>query len=109
MARTAKPAALQDAPRILGDNLTDEQFHAISRAVSDPRRYAILQQIAAAPQSLACGDLQEHAVISPATVSHHLKELAEAGLVEMERDGRCANLSLQRSVWQAYVKRLADL
>ena len=91
--------------------LTDQQFLAISRALSDPRRFAILQQVAAstAPAGMACGALQEHAFLSPATISHHMKELAEAGLVVAERDGRCANLTLQRSVWQAYLERLTAL
>lgn len=89
--------------------LTDEQFLAVSRAVSDPRRFAILQQVAAMPDGIGCGALQEHSIISPATISHHLKELSEAGLIQMERDGRCANLSLDRTVWQAYLQRLSDL
>ena len=88
--------------------LPDEQFNAIARAVADPRRFAILQQVAAA-DSITCGALNEHQVISPATVSHHLKELAEAGLVEMQREGRYANITLCRPVWTAYCKRLAAL
>lgn len=86
--------------------LSDEHFHAISRALADPRRFAILQQIAAADR-MPCGTLHEHETISPATISHHLKELSEAGLIKMERQGRYANLSLCRSVFEAYVKRLA--
>ncbi len=53
--------------------LTDEQFLAISRAVSDPRRFAILQQVAGVPEGIGCGTLKEHEEISPATISHHLK------------------------------------
>jgi ArsR family transcriptional regulator len=100
-----KVAAVAKLPTVA---LTDEQFQAISHAVSDPRRFAILQQVAA-PSGVACGDLREHEVISPATISHHLKELTEAGVLQVERDGRCANLSLRRDVWQAYIDRLAGL
>jgi ArsR family transcriptional regulator len=88
--------------------LTDEQFHAIGRALADPRRYAILQQIAAA-EGLACSALREHQVISPATISHHLKELHEAGLVNIEREGRSAILFLCRPTFAAYLQRLASL
>jgi ArsR family transcriptional regulator, arsenate/arsenite/antimonite-responsive transcriptional repressor len=88
--------------------LDDEQFHSIGRAVSDPRRFAILQQIAATDM-LACSALREHEVISAATISHHLKELSEAGLIQMERCGRTANISFCRPVWQAYCSRLAAL
>jgi ArsR family transcriptional regulator, arsenate/arsenite/antimonite-responsive transcriptional repressor len=88
--------------------LSDEQFHAIARALSDPRRMAIFQQIAAA-DGMSCSALQEHEVISPATVSHHMKELNEAGLVEMKRVGREAHLTLCRPAFQAYIHRLASL
>jgi ArsR family transcriptional regulator len=88
--------------------LSDEQFHAIARALADPRRFAIFQQIAAA-DSTPCSALNEHDVISPATISHHLKELGEAGLIEMTREGRTASLSPCRPVFQAYVNRLASL
>ena len=88
--------------------LTDDQFHAIGRAIADPRRFAILQQIAAT-ESLACGALEAHQVITAPTISHHLKELCEAGLVHTERCGRTSNLTFCRPVWQAYRERLAQL
>ncbi|MEO6801775.1 MAG: helix-turn-helix domain-containing protein [Granulicella sp.] len=88
--------------------LTDEQFQAISRALADPRRFAILQQVAA-EDGLACSGLREHECISPATISHHMKELHDAGLVEIRREGRSAKLFLLRPVFDAYLKRLAAL
>jgi ArsR family transcriptional regulator len=88
--------------------LSDEQFHAIARVLSDRRRFAILQQIAAT-DGIACSALHEQEIISPATISHHLKELNEAGLVELKREGRCANLFFCRPVFAAYLKRLSSL
>jgi ArsR family transcriptional regulator len=88
--------------------LTQEQFDAIARAVADPRRFAILKQIAAQP-TIGCGDLEEHKAISPATISHHLKELTEAELVDIAREGRCAHLTLRREMWEAYLAQLGTL
>lgn len=88
--------------------LSEEQFHSITRALADPRRFAILRQVAA-KDGTPCCTLQEHELISPATISHHLKELSEAGLIEIERHGRAASLFLRRDVWQAYLERLAAL
>jgi ArsR family transcriptional regulator len=89
-------------------HLTDDQMQAIARAVADPRRFAILQQIAR-QECTACASLDEQKVLSPATISHHLKELAEAGLIDVQREGRCASLTLERDVWNAYVAQLAKL
>ncbi len=88
--------------------LDEAQFQSILRALADPRRFAILQQIAAS-NALPCSALQEHEVISAATISHHLKELSEAGLIHMERCGRTANITFCRDVWQSYCSRLAAL
>ncbi|MES2390593.1 MAG: helix-turn-helix domain-containing protein [Acidobacteriota bacterium] len=88
--------------------LTQQQFDAIARAVADPRRFAILQQVAACP-GRTCSTLEAHDCISPATISHHLKELNEAGLVDIIREGRTAQLTLRRDIWQAYLDRLASL
>ena len=88
--------------------LSPEQMQAIARVLGEPRRFAILQQIASEP-ALPCSALGEHACVSAATISHHLKELQEAGLVEGERDGRSIRLTFRRDVWEAYLRELASL
>ena len=89
-------------------HLTEDQVQAIARALADPRRFAILQQIAR-QDCTACGSLAEQEILSPATISHHLKELADAGLIDVQRDGRCVSLTLQRDIWSAYLAQLAKL
>jgi ArsR family transcriptional regulator len=89
-------------------SLSEEQFQAIARVLGDARRLAMVQQIAGS-EGMECSALRVHEYISPATVSHHMKELSEAGLVEIRRSGRGANLFLCRSVFDAYVRRLASL
>ena len=89
-------------------NLPDEQMQAISQALADPRRFAILQQIAG-KTACACSAVRESQDVSPATISHHIKELADAGLVDVEREGRTATLTLRRDIWSAYLDQLGRL
>ncbi len=89
-------------------HLAPEQIQAIARALAEPRRFAILQQIAAR-DSLLCGQLDVQECITPATISHHLKELQEAGLIEVRRQGRQMCLTLRRAVWNAYILHLQQL
>ena len=88
--------------------LSEDQLHDILRALADPRRFAILQQIAAR-ESVACSCLEEQKLISPATISHHLKELQEAGLIDVVREGRIARLTLRRDTWSRYLQQLGQI
>ncbi len=68
----------------------------------------MLREIAA-QDKLPCSGLNAHESLSPATISHHLKELQAVGLVAAEREGRGMRLWLQREVWAAYLWELAQL
>jgi len=88
--------------------LTEEQRNAIARALSDPSRFAILQQIAA-QESMYCNCLDAKKTLSAATVSHHIKGLVEAGLIDVVHEGRVANMKLRRDTWNAYLNTLAQI
>jgi ArsR family transcriptional regulator len=61
----------------------------IFKALADPTRVAIVHRLAAAEQVCVC-DLNAAFDLSQPTISHHLRILREAGLVEAERRGTWA-------------------
>lgn len=87
--------------------LTDRQFAAIAKALADPRRLSILSEIAASRGSLPCCTLRSAADVSAATISHHIKELETAGLIETIRKGRFVDLVFQRTTLDAYLDKLS--
>lgn len=90
--------------------LNDEHLHRIARALADSRRYELLRQIGKAGDTLACEDLRaECCEVTAATVSHHMKELEAAGLVESHREGKFVKYSLRRDVLQAYLATMAQI
>ena len=60
----------------------------ISKALGDSTRLRIFEAISASSSRLSCSDIIAARRVTPATVSHHLKILTEAGLIICERQGQ---------------------
>src|SRR5438128_11917806 len=66
-----------------------DELAARFKALADPTRVAIVSRLAAAPEVCVC-DLTAAFELSQPTISHHLKILRDAGIVESSRRGTWA-------------------
>lgn len=88
--------------------LSEEQVQLIARALADPRRYEILRRIGSTGGCTPCSEMRGCVEISPATLSHHMKELEAAGLVTATRSGKFVNYQLRREILDAFYRRLQN-
>ena len=79
--------------------LNQEQVARFAKAMGHPARVAILQFLA---QQETCyfGNIHEELPIAKATVSQHLKELKEAGLIQGEVETPKVKYCINRENWQ---------
>ena len=90
--------------------LTPRQSALIAKALAEPRRVEILRQIGKCDGSAAsCQALRDVQDVTPATLSHHIKELENAGLVETRMEGKFMKLTLNRPVLDAYLVGLSKI
>ncbi len=85
--------------------LSSRQFELIAKALADPRRMALLEAIASKPEC-PCRLLRERFPVSKGTISHHVKELVRAGLIEARREGQFLQCEVRRDVLEAYTAEL---
>ncbi|MGH7443881.1 MAG: ArsR/SmtB family transcription factor [Longimicrobiales bacterium] len=87
--------------------LAPGQFERIAKALADPRRFTLFQRIAEAeddfcPYQSLCREFP----ITKGTISHHIKELDSAGLVESVRHGQYVHTRAVAGVIEAYAAEL---
>jgi ArsR family transcriptional regulator len=80
-----------------------EATAAVFRALADPARVRIVNRLATSDGAVCVCELVEPLGLSQPTVSHHVKKLLDAGIVEREQQGKWAYFSLRREA----VERLA--
>jgi DNA-binding transcriptional ArsR family regulator len=70
-----------------------------AKALSHPARVAILN-VLLKKQSCICGDIVDELPLSQSTVSQHLKELKEAGLIKGDIDGVSVCYCIDEKEWK---------
>ncbi|MBJ6116713.1 winged helix-turn-helix transcriptional regulator [Pontibacter sp. BT310] len=77
----------------------DLTLAAYAKALAHPARVAILR-ILLERSSCICGDIVDELPLSQSTVSQHLKELKEAGLIKGDIDGKKVCYCIDENAWK---------
>jgi ArsR family transcriptional regulator len=80
----------------------------ISKALADKTRLRIFEAISAA-EHMTCGEIVSMRGVTPATVSHHLKILSEAGLISCRREGHFVYSRAVPQTLAAYARALTKI
>ena len=84
------------------------EIERISKALADKTRLRIFEAISATDH-MNCGEIVSMRGVTPATVSHHLKILSEAGLIACRRRGQFVYSESVPETIAAYGRALAKI
>ena len=94
------------AATISGDEA--EATATLFKALADPARVLIVNALARSAEPVCACEFEPALGLSQPTVSHHLKKLTDAGLLDREQRGRWAYFSLKRDAVET-LAAVADL
>jgi ArsR family transcriptional regulator len=81
----------------------------ISKALGDKNRLNILQHITKKGGCAQCSEIHEIIDLAQPSISHHVKILTEAGLIDAEKEGRHFKYTLNAEVLDYYLRFLQKL
>jgi ArsR family transcriptional regulator, arsenate/arsenite/antimonite-responsive transcriptional repressor len=85
-----------------------KQIEKISKALGDQTRLRIFEAIASR-SDMTCGDIVQLQGVTPATISHHLKVLSDAGLIECVKQGQFVHSRVVQRAIMEYTSALTSL
>lgn len=88
--------------------IKDNKIAKYAKALAHPARVAILQLLIK-KQACMCGDIVDDLPLSQSTVSQHLKELKEAGLIKGDIEGVKVCYCIDEKEWEAAKNYISQL
>jgi ArsR family transcriptional regulator len=80
----------------------------VAKALADKTRLRIFEAISGV-KDMNCGEIVSLRGVTPATVSHHLKILSEAGLIACRKKGQFVYSQTVPETIEAYTKSLTKI
>jgi len=86
-------------------NTSQNRIARLTKALGHPARIAIIE-VLLKKNTCICGDLVDELPLSQSTISQHLKELKEAGIIKGEIEGTSVCYCIDEKVWKEAQKSL---
>lgn len=86
----------------------ENRIAQFAKALAHPARVAIVQLLLK-KQACICGDIVDELPLSQSTVSQHLKELKNAGIIKGDIDGVTTCYCIDEKVWKEAKSYLGSL
>ncbi len=91
-----------------GFNTTEIELAGLAKALGHPARIAIIKYLIRA-RTCICGDIVDELPLSQSTVSQHLKELKDAGLIKGNISGNRVCYCINEKTWNKARKMMTVL
>jgi ArsR family transcriptional regulator len=88
--------------------MDNKSIERISKALGDPHRIKILKAVRK-QEWMQCADICEIIDLTQSAVSHHIKQLIDAGLLIPEKEGRNIKYSIDKAVVADYMNFLKEI
>lgn len=89
--------------------MTSEQLSPVLKAMADPKRIKIIELLATTTNSLCACQVLEHFDFTQPTLSHHMKVLAQAGIVSVSKKGQWHHYTLRPDFATEFIPAIASL
>jgi ArsR family transcriptional regulator len=89
--------------------LTFKQIEKVSKALGDMNRLKILNYLSNKGGCGECSDLGDVVDLAQPSISHHIKILADCGLIDSEKEGRNLKYTLNKAMLTDYIRGLEEL
>lgn len=86
-----------------------KHLEKISKALGDINRLKILEDMSEKGGTIQCSEIVKILDLAQPSVSHHIKTLIEAGLIEPEKNGRNYTYILNKPLLENFLKKLKSI
>ena len=86
-----------------------KHLEKISKALGDINRLRILEDMSEKGGTIQCSEIVKVLELAQPSVSHHIKTLIEAGLIQPEKNGRHYTYNLNKTLLENYLRKLKTI